>query len=530
MFSGVPQVPVPGIGAIAHGLGGIPVAGAMMAGGLMAAAGTYSSRLSYEQAMIDSAPFLMRSKGAMGFTGSRRERPTILGGLGQAADALGAIQWGGTGAPLPVETRNANNGLLAKGYEGMKGFGNALLTGVTEMANVLVPGAGYAADMARGGAMVAGKKLEDTVGYSGGLSGIQGRAGTVTRRSDPTFDSGALMSAGISFGLKPQDAIMQAAAMSRAAGAPMSAQDFTAGMAMQRTAGVGVEDQGALMKQLRYTGNSGSTQEVANMIGVAVAGNLEGSEIGDFLREQTGWLQGIYARGDDVSMAGINQSTADLQASGVTDMFRASGYARSFAGHASQVGRNGPSSGSDLRLMRAMGYTGAGGIGEFSRISMAMQNPGEAAKGMKGYLDSFKMDGMDEHTQALVIQRAMGSMGTNVSAKDAYALSKGMQSGTLAEADLEKIIKSGRELSGQMGGNLIAEGSIEADRIKEGAKVAESMQHLSRTVNNIAGLYNNTLGPAVTDLAENLYLTSDLVKRITEAGQNLAMIGQFGLP
>ena len=45
--------------------------------------------------------------------------------------------------------------------------------------------------------------------------------------------------------------------------------------------------------------------------------------------------------------------------------------------------------------------------------------------------------------------------------------------------------------------SAIAEASIESGRVNTGAAVAKTMQDLARTTTNMAGLFNNTFGPAV---------------------------------
>jgi len=499
-----PQIPSPSMGGLATALGAIPVAGALAAGGLMTAAQAYGSHLSWQQAQMQAAPYLMSS--AMGFRG-----PTGGGG----GNPFGARSVGGNftnsqermmelygnlpddiggqmkAVQMRAKSRSARIGMIASAYEGVRALFTSPLT---------VAGKRQVAD-----------SLSNSPQMDAELGAIAGGAGNYKPGSD-LFDRWGYADAGRSFGLTPQQALAQASGLSQAAGRPVGVGEFGVSLAMTQRYGVSGQQQGEFMLGSRWTGNTGDAQEVADQIGIAVTHGLEGSEIATYLQQQSSWLHGMYEQGNNVSLPGLLSGAAALNASGVDDPFRFMSYSRSFGAGAAAVGRNGPQSGADLRMMRAMGFTGQGGFGEYAKIRLKMQDAGASAAAMPEYLKSFLVPGMDEYSQGLIIQQAMGALKANITAEDAIKLGKGIKSGTFGHADIQEMVIQGQGLARATGYSVIANAGIEQERIGVGGQVAPAVQALERASLNIAKTITGTLGQAINDFA---YAIEDATGRIS---------------
>lgn len=504
------QAPSPSIGGMAHALSGIPLGGMAAAGALMTAAQAYGSYMQWQQAQMQAAPYLMSSSGMFGFQGpsgggggnpfgrrsaggqftAREERLMEL--YGNLPDDPVARA---TAMRMRRRSRMGRVGAIASIYEDIRG----LLTG-DEF------GAAAKAD-----AMISSTRMDEEIAAI--AAGNNGRY----RPGDRTFDAWGYSKVGQAFGLTPQAALQQASGFAQAAGRPTGAGEFGAALALQQLFGVSTQATGAHMLASRWTGNMGDVQEVANLIGVAVSGGLEGSEISMLLQEQSGWLRGMYQQGNNVTLPGILTGAATLSASGVIDPFRQMSYSRDFGAGAARMSRAGPQTGADLRLMRAMGFTGQKGFEEYAQYRLMGQDAGVASGAMYDYLKSFMDPNMGQWSQALVLQQAMGAMGANITADDALRMSQGLSKGSFTEVDLKKIVEAGKGLASATGGSVIAQAGIEAERIGVGGEVAPAVQALERASLNLAQTLTGTLGQAVNDFA---YAVEDATSLISGAINN----------
>ena len=146
-----------------------------------------------------------------------------------------------------------------------------------------------------------------------------------------------------------------------------------------------------------------------------------------------------------------------------------------------------------------MGFTGQGGIEEYSKFRLSMQDPGKVADALPAYLEAFQQEGAGPEFQALITQQALNAIGgTRIGPDEARRLAE--QGVTAADAgtyDLNAVIESAQRVVSSTAPSAIAEASIESGRVNTGAAVAKTMQDLARTTTNMAGLFNNTFGPAV---------------------------------
>lgn len=536
------QLGMPGIGAITAALGSIPVAGALAAGSLIAATSTYSSRLRFEQAQMDAAPFLTGSARALGYTGLQQTQMAIPGPSGPGSLVRDAV----TGRAMPMGRAGLTGPeleLLAEldtrgHFEKTLGrrVGGAIAS-ITESAPVRfvrdITGANarrrariestalnhpehLADDRIRAIANVGAERL---AGHSGGQ--------TVTITTNQPFDARSYTNVGLGMGVAPAQALQMATQLAQAAGRPVDAGGFEGALALQRLTGIGIGQTGGMMQALRRTGGAGDVQEVANLIGAAVARGLEGSELAEYLQAQTGFLGQMAQRGMSVDMERIRAmesalTSADGGGPGLA-AFRAQSIVSQFGMGGAEVGFRGPQSAPEFRLMRAMGFTGKGGLEEFADIRLRMQDPGAVAEALPAYLEQFNLPRAGRRTQAFVLQQALAQIGgTRIGAKEAEQLIGASFNAETGQIDMGKLVESARSMVGATGANIRAEAGIEAERVKIGGQVAEAMQALARTTNNMAGSFMNTLGPALTQVSAKM---EEFTAVLEKATSEMALFG-----
>lgn len=584
---GAPQIPMPGMGAMATALGAIPIAGLAAAGSLMAAAQTYQSRLRFEQSRLEAAPFLMSSREALGFRPSTRMvdveqpeqamnvgpggviKPRVAGQLVNevGTDAVRAVGAAGLteaelGAAFRTRRRAALEQTLGKGAGGayagvlessfMTGFEEVTGLGavgrdITEdqilaeqrrlrdrtaptLAEVIGTDADAAAARERREAALAGADpfvrlaAERTQAIEGGTAGPAQR-----RVRDQPFDSQAFVRAGIGMGVAPAQALQMAGQLGQAAGRPVDPEEFRQALALQRTTGIGVGQTGQAIRQLRYAGEiggmgGGNMEQVANLIGSAVALGLEGSEIGEYLQAQTGFLGQMVNQGIGVDIDKMRALEASISQSGIGAPWRGADISRQFVTGAAQVGREGATSAEQFRLMRAFGFTGEGGLEEFFKIRMGMQSQGLAdemgmrspQEAMSAFIEQFRIQGAGEMTQAGVLQRAFKGIGTTIGPEEAMAMAKGLKAAEPGAFEIDP--EAAERLVSTVAPSVKAEAGIEAERVAIGGQVAGAMQDLERTTNNMAKTFENVLGPVLDAFAAQLEDTTGLMAAATEGG------------
>jgi len=300
---GIPkQLPMPGMGAIQTGLMSIPMAGMVAAGSLMAATQTYQSRLRFEQARLDAAPYLMRSRDVLSFSKlPETQRKKKQGGagasglttaeaqmafevmreesLGEAGAMIGSVsQMGGVGKMagklvgrmLNSTPATAVGEIIGANSKGRRIAGDVAQINAAKLASFdepsLIEGLGTDAQ-AREAEL---QRLADKSAYleEHGISnaamtvgrrkreGIKVEATTETVRSMP-FDDIGIRNAGLRMGYNPAQAMQMAGQLSQAAGAPIGAADFEQALALQRSGISQAGQTGGTLKQLRYAQDVG---------------------------------------------------------------------------------------------------------------------------------------------------------------------------------------------------------------------------------------------------------------------------------
>ena len=509
------QAPMPGLGAMQMAMTAIPGAGLMAAGSMMAAMQTYQSRVRYEQSRLDAAPFLMSSSAALGYQPSQRtvtvDQPVTAGIAGQFVNEAG------TGAVEKVGEAGLTQGELGLAYR------RARREKLTEKLGSTIGGA-YASLLetpavttieeltglgAAGRQLMSGKILEggaDIAALDPFTALSEKRRtenATVTRSiTDQPFDSAGMQRQGLKLGYNPAQTMQMASQMAQAAGRPVDATEVGQGLAVQRMLGIGTGQTGGAIKQLRYAGElggqgGGNMKQVANLIGDAVALGLEGSEIGAHLQEQSQFLGTMVRQGIGVDIDKMRALEASISQSGIAAPWRASDIGRQFITGAAQVGRTGPQSAEQFRLMRAHGFTGEGGMEEFFKVRMGMQSQGMAEEAglatpqeaMSKFIEEMRVEGAGAFMQAGIIQKSFAGIGTTLGPEEAMALSKGLQAAEPGEFAIDT--EAAARLVGAAAPSVKTEAAIEADRVRIGGQIAGSMQSLERTTNNMAGAFAN---------------------------------------
>lgn len=329
--------------------------------------------------------------------------------------------------------------------------------------------------------------------------------------------------AGIPFGVAPQEALMQAAVMSQAMYRPAEAPDLTQALAYRQRFGIGVGQsagfRGALGRvQYGRRSNAGGRQNLALAIETARGLGLEAGEIPEFLQQQTGFMQQLASRGTMMDSAQLLSAAEAMGSIGIRG-FRTMPIATAFAGNVEQMGRTGIQGAADVRMMRALGWTGRGGAEEYARIMNRAQNPRHALAAMPDYIEQFIGDyGIDPNSElaTMVTQRALRRRGVEIGVGEARRFVQGtgdlrqaMASSWAASVSGETLdrITTGRvdeakALAGRTGGAIIRQAEIEAKRIEAGAKVAKVMLEMAESTAIIANIWGNTLAPVSGELAE----------------------------
>lgn len=548
------QVQMPSTGALATGMQSVPVFGALAAGSYLAGAQAYGSHLQYQQARMNAAPFLMGSADAMSFSrGAVTPGRFEGGGMSPAAARQAAIErmTPEAGRRLAEGTYGRLAGLVDD--HTMVGSLNRAMGGTPFQERVnaqaakaatardsrLKAGAGTSADHAAVKIMSGLAHFAETFGSSDNMqrtyAKVLGQRYVPGSGGRGAFDARAFTTEGIQLGLKPQEALQQAASLAQAAGSPVSASEFGSAMGIQRTTGVGLSQQGSAIRALRQSGGMGTgeaVQAMADTVAAAVSIGLEGSEITNELTKQTAFLQRQADMGIKFDATSILATQAALatQTGGAVSGFRAGDIARGFAAGGSEVGHTGPKNAMDLRLMRALGFTGKGGAEEYAAIRLKMQDPGEVMKAMPKLLGQFRGKGFGPNMELLQQQQVLAQYGVRAGASEVAGIARMGEVGDFTGGtDLASLRTSAQELTRATGGSLIAEASIENERIGVGSKVAPSMQSLSRITNDLAGTLQNTVGPVIDVMLGQLEGFTGRLEKASTAMDNVYGVGSSPL-
>jgi hypothetical protein len=473
-------------------------------------------------------------------------------GTGQGA-AVGPA--GLTTAELGAKFRTGRRAALEKTFG--QGFGGAyaslletpFITGLEEVSGLGAVGRRLAENKQLAeiqAAEAAGLGAGDVGGFTG--LALERKAGAATNKPETrtvieqSFDEAAMRRASVRMGYDPTTGLQMAGQFAQAAGRPVGGAELEQAMALQRMTGVGVAQTGEAIRRMRYAGElsgtgGGDMQGVANLIGSAVSLGLEGSEISDYLREQTGFLNQMANQGIGIDVEKMRALEGTIAQSGIAARWRADDIGRAFIGGAARTGREGPQSAEQFRLMRAFGFTGEGGMEEFFKARMAMQSPAMAeqlgmaspAEALSRFVEEMRVEGAGEFMQAGIIQKSFGNLGVQLGPEEAMQFARGISAAEAEGTQFQIDTEAASRLVGAMGGSVRAEAGIEAERIGVGGQVAGTMQELSRTVNDLAGTFQNVFGGAMEVAADRLEDFTGSLERATQGMDAMGFYDPFNV-
>lgn len=545
------QLPMPGLGGMAAAMSAIPIAGALGAGSMMAAAGAYGSALRFQQARLQATPFMMRSGAATQFTGLQSrlvsERvPAAAGGTGVTpsemlapayARSAGMVTGGaapgllGRTAQAIGETLGINDWMRSVVEPQVRNRQSTIRTlGRPSLAEAIgTPAQASQAQLQREYAAARLAEMDDPLGVQAlAAQGLGRQAGTRTRRQAiRPFDESGLRRAGLGMGFAPAQSMQMAMQLSQAAGGPAGTGDIEGAMALQRTLGIGMQQTGAGMRAMRRVGGEGSVQEVADTIATSIVIGLEGSEIGEELGAQTNFLRTQASQGVKFNVSALERLAVGLGSGQAFDAFRVGDVSRQFAGGVSQIGMQGVQGPVQQRLLEAqlgiMGRSGMTNIEDYSEALFRMQSGQDLPELLPRFLESFKL-GQGQSTpffQSRIFQQAlMGVGGTRIGPEEAMAITQGAMvtdDQGKAQFDMAKAITAAQELLKAQGGLVGAEARLEGQRIGVGAEIAPAMLKLQESTLNLAGAFNNIAGDALEAVANATARWTSLLERGTDA-------------
>lgn len=403
-------------------------------------------------------------------------------GLDAASDASGVPEWALKGA-----------GMWVKGADTLHGWWNPTLRNARQSYDRMVA----------------------TGAQARGHSAIEYTPGQSARWNAP-LSTADLEQVGMSYGVKPAEALREAAGLSSAMGRRTSAGTYDFARASQTYFGVDMGTTGGLMRGLRTAGGLGGQEEqadaVAELIGSAVARGLEGSEIGEYLSTMAGFMRKQEQMGQsEQSLSGFMLGSERLRRMGFSGEF-ATSYAMRLGEGASQMGYSGGVDAVKFGLLQQLGY-GTGGqytAEDYAEATLRLQDPETATiagLGAMGKLsDSMRSSGMSPAVRALMMSRYSGLVGAQVGPDAARRMAAGVAGAGYYEtpttaADITGVHTQAR---GHAVGILAGEASMEAGRIGAGYKAAGQVQALNGVMIDLANTVQNTAGPALDTLTAKL--------------------------
>jgi hypothetical protein len=481
------QVGVPDASGLATAMSAIPFVGLAAAGATMASYSMYGSALNYQTARRDTFSQLGPQGAAMlGLRQTRRATADRTVGDSEAARAAG------------VSGVSDATGIPEWGLGAIEGIYGAL--------DKYVYDTGVARSLE---SAIAAKARES--GH--GMKVIPGQSA----RWNAPMSTADLEQVGGSYGVKPADALREAAGLSGAMGRRTSAGSYDFARSAQTYFGVDMGTTGALMGGFRKAGGisdqEGQADAVAQLIGNAVARGLEGSEIAAYLESMAGFMQKQADLGQSYqTVEGMVLASERLKQSGFNSSFSTS-YAMKLGEAGSQMGYGGGSDPVKFMMLQKLGY-GAGGkytAEGYAEAMLRLQDP-DAATGaglttLGTFSDSMRDSGMSPAVRALMMSRMTGQMGAQVGPDAARRMAEGIKGpGVLADptvgaADITRVHK---EAGGKAVGILAGEAGMEADRIGAGYKAAGQVQNLNGVMIDLANTVQDKAGPALDTLTKKL--------------------------
>jgi hypothetical protein len=481
------QVGIPDASGLATAMSSIPFVGLAAAGATMASYSMYGSALNYQTARRDTFSQLGPQGAAMlGLRQTRRATGDRTVGDSDAARAAGV-------AGVSDASGIPEWGLSA--IKGTYGFIDKYVhdTGVTRSLE----------------AATAAKARE--TGHA--MKVIPGQSA----QWNAPMSTADLERVGMGYGVKPADALREAAGLSSAMGRRTSAGTYDFARSAQTYFGVDVGTTGSLMGGFRKAGGMSDQKDqadaVAQLIGNAVARGLEGSEIAAYLETMAGFMAKQADLGQSGQMVeGIVLASERLRQSGFNPSFSSS-YAMKLGEAGSQMGYGGGSDPVKFMMLQKLGY-GAGGqytAESYADAMLKLQDPDAAAGAglntLGTFSDSMRGAGMSPAVRALMMSRMTGQMGAQVGPDAARLMADGIKGPgveadpTVGAADITRIHK---EAGGRAVGILAGEAGMEADRIGAGYKAAGQVQNLNGFMIDLAHTVQDKAGPALDMLTTKL--------------------------
>lgn len=530
---GLADLPMPGMAAVQSAMGAMPLLGGVAAGSMMAAVGTYSSHLRLQNAMLQAAPFLVNSRDISGYKGVRKTR-----------DAVTGYYVDSEGNPTTYQsTREEALDRMAPEIQSrighavgdrLRGKFTATISGGTSILGAAAIealadsgiGAGTTTRALATVAELTGNDMSDTYGVATRRTWVPGEAAQYTGAPVRSRD---YIEAGRAYGAAPADAIAQASALSQAAAHPVSADTFESALAARQLFGVSMGASGGVVRGVMRAGVSAddrdASEQLAKLIGSAVARGLQGSDIEEYLRATSQALEEQVAAGRVVSIGQLVDM--EERVARTTGSWRGAEAVRQFGAGGAEAMFAGQGDAASLALMRSLrdpetgaAWTGRGGSEEYARFRLLGQDAGVVAEGMPRYLAQFDAQGAGPNMRALLVQNAMRAMGAKVGPGEALRLSGGIEAegfGDVWEGGAAGMHAPGRAMAAALGSSVIGEAGIEADRAGMGARMSSTVQAFERTTNNMAGAFENSLGPAVEKVSEELDRLTHRLRAATEA-------------
>lgn len=287
-----------------------------------------------------------------------------------------------------------------------------------------------------------------------------------------------------------------------------------------RARGISAGTFGGFIGAAERTGTYGAATMGARTLSVAQQNlGLRGQAIVDHFQEMTGFLQQQAAMGQKVDVQNLLAQQAILAQNGIPG-YLAAGITTDFAANAQRVGMTGMQNALDVRLMRAAGYTGAGGAEGYAQAMLDIQHAGRDPGIMFRFFNQLLGETGTRGTQmgALAIQRAVSQMGGHIGAEEARIIS-GMN---VTEADVARI---GNQIGGYDGKGLMRDArstsdqhpfmrwvaGIEGREIGIGADYAKNTLLLREAIDALADAVAgrfitqiDALTQAIRDLAESM--------------------------
>lgn len=326
--------------------------------------------------------------------------------------------------------------------------------------------------------------------------------------------------AGARFGLGAAQAVGVGGQLARGMYSPAGGADVGEALALQQLYGVDVgltgQFRGAAMRAGVGLGVGPTSAYARAAVGTGGMLGLEGAAMVEYLQEQTQILKSMERAGQIIHIPSLLASQVQTQRQLGIEGYRASAVTSGFGQGVRRIGMQGMQSGLDVRVMRALGYTGNETVEEYSDLMLRAQDVGSSSKYLIPFLQSFigEEAAGSPAFGARLIQRALGALGTEVGANEARTMMS-----NLFEADPEKrqkvfdsIIRAseadptarGEGMARTVGRMSVSLAEVDNRLVDVGARIADTAVALQSVSVHFAKTFTNVLAPAMNDTARLL--------------------------